>query len=142
MGPILCCAGAMLNNLSRWLDMWLQKLRPLIPSYIKDSGKLLDLLTDLGPLPPNAKLFTINANRMYINIDTTHALDVISTWLKGLVDLLPDGFPLGAVIDTMELVMRNVLFNWGNLHFLQLLGTAMITPSACMWATAYFGVHT
>jgi hypothetical protein len=121
--------------------MWLQKLRPLIPSYIKDSGELLVLLKNLGPLPPNAKLFTADANSMYTNIDTTHALEVISAWLKSLGDRLPDGFPLGAVIDAMSIVMRNNLFNWGDLHFLQLLGTAMGTSSACMWATAYFGVH-
>jgi len=109
MRPIMCCAGTMLNNLSRWLDTWLQKLRPLILSYIKGSGKLLDLLKDLGPLPSNAKLFTANANSMYTNINTTHALEAISTWLKRLGDQLPDGFPLGAVIDAMQIVMRNNL---------------------------------
>ena len=41
----------------------------------------------------------------------------------------------------MALVMQNNVFEWGDLYFLQLLGTAMGTSAACMWATIYFGVH-
>jgi len=41
----------------------------------------------------------------------------------------------------MALVMRNNIFEWGDMYFLQLLGTAMGTSAACMWATIYFGVH-
>ena len=41
----------------------------------------------------------------------------------------------------MKLVMENNIFNWGDLYFLQLLGTAMGTSCACMWATIYFWVH-
>ena len=41
----------------------------------------------------------------------------------------------------MELVMRNNIFVWGDGYFLQLLGTAMGTSAACMWATIYFAVH-
>ena len=42
----------------------------------------------------------------------------------------------------MRLVMKNNIFKWGNLHFLQLLvGTPMGSLTACMCATAYYGVH-
>ena len=37
--------------------------------------------------------------------------------------------------------MRNNIFEWGDMYFLQLLGTAMGTSAACMWATIYFAVH-
>ena len=66
-------------------------------------------------------------------------MKVIYIWLESLGDQLPDGFPLGAVIDAMQIVMHNNLLNWGDMHFLQLLDTAMGTSSACMWATSYFG---
>ena len=33
------------------------------------------------------------------------------------------------------------MFVWGDSYFLQLLGTAMGTSAACMWATIYFVVH-
>lgn len=141
MRPIVCCAGTLMNHLSRWLDHQLQKLKPLIPTYIRDSGQLLDLLANLGPLPPNAKVFTADANSMYTNIDTDHAIEVINQWLDSLGPRLPQGFPLEAVKEAMELVMRYNVFEWGDMYFLQLSGTAMGTSAACMWATIYFAVR-
>jgi len=141
MRPIVCCAGTALNNLSRWLDYWLQKLKPFIPTYIRDSTQLLEQLQQLGPLPPGAKIFTADANSMYTNICTDHAIEMISMWLDTLKSDLPEGFPLEAVKEAMEIVMRNNLFEWGDMHFLQLLGTAMGTSAACMWATIYFACH-
>ena len=141
MRPIVCCVGTSLNGLSVWLDYWFQKLVPLIPTYLRDSKHLLDLLADLGPLPPNAKIFAADANSMYTNIDTTHAIQVITSWLDSLSEDLPEKFPLGAVKEAMEIVMCNNTFIFGDLHFLQLLGTAMGTSAACMWATIYFAVH-
>ena len=143
MRPIVCCSGTFINCLSRWLDHWLQKLKPLLPTYIKNSTQLLQWFEDLGVLPHNAYLFTADANSMYTNIDTDHAIKVISEWLDSLHHnkQLPANFPLEAVKEAMMLVMKNNIFEWGDLHFLQLLGTAMGTSAACMWATIYFAVH-
>jgi len=41
----------------------------------------------------------------------------------------------------MEIAMRNNQFEWGDMHFLQLLGMTMGTSAACMWATIYFTCH-
>jgi len=30
--PVVCCAGTLLNQLTKWLDFWLQKLKPFVPS--------------------------------------------------------------------------------------------------------------
>ena len=62
---------------------------------------------------------------MYTNIDTDHAIEVISEWLDSLP--LPKGLPLAVIKAAMELVMRNNMFVWGDCYFLQLLGTAMGT---------------
>ena len=34
--PISCCVGTVMNSLSCWLDHWPHKLKPFIPSYLKD----------------------------------------------------------------------------------------------------------
>ena len=143
MRPIVCSAGTFINNLSCWLDYQLQKLKHLLPTYIKDSGQLLDILKLLGILPPNAKLFIADANSMYTNICTVHALEVITKWLEEMEnqERLPPGFPTKAVIEAMGLVMNNNVFMFGDLYFLQLTGTAMGTSSACMWATLYYAIH-
>ena len=142
MRPIVCCAGTMMNDWSKWLDYWLQKLKPSIPTFIKDGQQVLNEI-ELLQLPPNAKLFTADANSMYNNIDTEHAIRVIEWWLKKLDQnkQLPPDFPLEAVTYAMKTIMRNHIFEWGDLFFLQLLGTAMGTSSAVMWATLYYAYH-
>ena len=105
MRPIVCCAGTRMNHISKWLDFQLQRLKPFVPTYIKDSHDLLAKLRNIGGLPPNARLFTADAVSMYTNIDTEHAIRVIGNWMDGLD--LPAGFPLRAVNDAMGLVMRN-----------------------------------
>ena len=78
---------------------------------------------------------------MYNNIDTYHAIQVISWWLDELEPDLSPGYLIETVKFAMRLVMENNIFEFGSLHFLQLLGTAMGTSAACMWATLYFAYH-
>jgi len=142
MRPIICCAGTFMNAWSKWLDYWLQKLKHHVPTYTKDSQQILDETKSIQ-LPSNALLFSADANSMYNNIDTDHAIEVITWWLKDLADrkLLPERFPLEAVLEAMVVIMKNNIFEWGDLYFLQLLGTAMGTSAAVMWATIYFAYH-
>jgi hypothetical protein len=124
------------------LDYQLQKLKPFIVTYLQDSQQLLNKTKPLL-LPPNARLFTADVNSMYNNIDTEHAIKVIGWWLDELdaTSELPIGYPLEAIKSAMTTIMRNNIFEWGVLCFLQLLGTAMGTSAAVMWATLYFGYH-
>ena len=80
---------------------------------------------------------------MYNNIDTDHAIRVITWWIEDLDrrGLLPLGFPVDAVLSAMRIIMKNNFFEFGDLFFLQLLGTAMGTSAAVMWATIYFAYH-
>ncbi|KAL7554543.1 hypothetical protein ACHAWF_017999 [Thalassiosira exigua] len=101
------------------------------------------MLDSLGPLPAGAKLFTADAILMYANIDTNHAMQVIAGCLDQHHEAgrLPSDFPLAAVKETMEIIVKNNIFEWGDLYFLQLLGTAIGTSATCMWATLYYCVH-
>ncbi len=80
---------------------------------------------------------------MYNNIDTEHAIQVITWWLEelGAAGKFPIGFPIEAVKFSMRVIMKNNIFQFGVLYFLQLIGTAMGTSAACMWATRYFTYH-
>ena len=103
---------------------------------------MLDELEALT-LPSNARVFAKDTHSIYNNIDTNHAITVITQWLLDLDNngLLPNGFPIEAVIDAMEIIMKNNIFEFGECYFLQLIGTAMGTSAAVMWATIYFAVH-
>ena len=137
---IVCCAGTFMNDWSRWLDYQLQRLKPFIKSYLQDGQQLLNELKPIK-LSPNDRIFTADAQAMYHNIDTKHAIKVISWLLDELAPNLPDDFPLEAIKPAMYHIMSNNIFQWGVLFFLQLLGTAMGTSAAVMWATLYFAYH-
>jgi hypothetical protein len=110
-----------------------------IKAYIKGSGELMVNLKALVILPEKTFLFTADATSMYTNIDTKHTLLVIGAWLNSFD--LPDSFALEAVKEEMSFIMQNNIFEWEDLYFLQLLGTAMRISRTCMWATIYFAVH-
>ena len=99
----MCYSGTLLNCLSQWLDYCLQTLKPHIASHIKVCSLLLERITKPGTLMPDSYLFTADADSMYTNIDTKHALEVIGIWLDSLD--LPDSFPLEAVKEAMKLVI-------------------------------------
>ena len=117
-------------------------MKPFIPSYVKDGDQVLEEIL-LRHLPDYALLFVTDANAMYNNIDTAHAILVITRWLKDLHTKgeLPPNFPLKAVVSAMIIIMRNNIFEFGDYYFLQLLGTAMGTSAAVMWATLYYAYH-
>ena len=90
-------------------------------------------------IPENMHLFTAYANSLYTTIGTYHTLQVLGAWIY--VIILPKGFPIEGIQEATILIMRNNIFEWGDLYFLQLLGMAMGTSCACMWATIYFAVR-
>ena len=122
-----------MNYWSKWLDFWLQKLKPLIPTYLKNGDQLLDKVSTLH-IPSSALLAVTDANAMYNNIDTGHAIQVITWWLNDIHEreMLPPGYLRNAVISAMVTIMKNNIFEFGDLYFLQLLGTAMGTSAAVM----------
>ena len=69
-----------MNHWSKWLDYWLKKLKPSIPTYVKDCEQVLSKTSNLD-LPLSSLLFVRDTNSMYKNIDTAHAILVITWWL-------------------------------------------------------------
>ena len=80
--PVVSTSGTMMAGLRKWLDHWLQKLCHQVPTYLKDSIHLIQLLTDQVTLPPGAKLFTADSKSMYTNIDTNHGTIQVEEWIE------------------------------------------------------------
>jgi hypothetical protein len=137
--PIVSCSGTLLYYLGIWVDDKLQRVAKNQRSYFKSSFDLKDDITSLK-LPPNASIFTADAISMYTNINTTHALRVISTYLRQNKARFPE-IPVEALIEALRLIMRNNVFRFGDTHWLQISGTAMGTPPAPPYATLYFAIH-
>ena len=125
------------------LDYYLQILSPFIPTYVNGVQPILDWYSTIKDQPQWAFLFTSDADGMYNNIGTNHAIEVIGDRMDKMSSSpgFPANYPLRARKPAMATIMRNNHFEFGDLSILQLLGTTMSTSSACMWATIYYGVH-
>jgi len=135
--PVISGCGSLLHPLGHWVDEQLQPIAKSMQSYFKSSYVLKEELMSLR-LPPNAVLFTADAVSMYTNIDTDHALNIIGEYIdknRGCT------WHPKALKSALDLIMRNMICVFGDLHFRQLKGTAMGTPPAPPWATIYFGIH-
>ena len=139
--PIVSCVNSRMGDLSKWADVQLQKVVHLCPGYLKDSKSLIRRLKRLGKLPPSAVLMTSDAVSMYTNIDTNHGLETLKKWFQLHAHELPRGYPTEMVLQAVELVMRNNIFQFDDTFWLQLTGTAMGTSLACIYATIYFSYH-
>ena len=74
---------------------------------------------------------------MYTNININHGIKILRKWLLKLKNEGKIGidFPAELVLDLTEIIMRNNYFQFGNTNWIQLIGTVMGTPMACIYAT-------
>jgi hypothetical protein len=78
---------------------------------------------------------------MYTNIDTEIGVASIRDLILQNNETLQDNFPTELFLQVLKIVMNNNIFTFANTYWLQLSGTAMGTPSACLYATTSFGQH-
>jgi hypothetical protein len=137
--PIVSTCGSIAHGFSRWIDQQLQPICSMLQYYLKSSldlkGKLTKLDTDWSRL----RLFTCDAISMYTNIDTDHALQTISEFLRN--SPLCSHIEAEPIIQALTIVMRNNIFRFGDTFWKQQAGAAMGLPPACMYATLYFGIR-
>ena len=141
MRPVISQCGSFTAFISIWLDTILQPLKDYLPSYIKDSNSLLDLIDELPPLPKSARVVTTDDVSMYTNIGTEEGIATIRQYLEKYSMEYNENFPTDLVCNLLEIVMTNNIFQFGNTWWKQKNGTAMGTPCACIYATLFFGYH-
>lgn len=139
--PIVSCVNSRMGDLSKWLDVQLQRVLHLCPCYLKDSHSLLRKLRNHDKFSPTTVAVTADAESMYTNIDTTHSLLVLQRWFELHAHELPMGYPVPMILKAVRLVMFNNVFQFDDTYWLQLTGTAMGTSTACAIASLYFSYH-
>ena len=143
MRPLVCCAGTFMNCWSKWLSEQFKKLLKYVPTRTTSTAAFLAAIQATPRLSARARIWTANANKMYQNILTPHAIQVLSSWIDELASRpdFPKDFHIEAVKTAMVIVMNNNYFEFGDVNLLQLIGTAMGTALGPDWATTYFGVY-
>jgi hypothetical protein len=102
---------------------------PQIKSFVKDTTHLLQKLKEVGPIPQDSWLVTLDVVALYPSIPHEGALNAVKAMLnkhrKGQVRPTND-----TLVKLLEMVLTKNNFTFNGKHFLQLIGTAIGTKSA------------
>lgn len=135
--PIVSVSGSILYGLGKWVDSQLKIICKKLPYTIKSSYELCTTLRNFH-IDKKSLFFSMDAVSMYTNINTTHALKIISEFLKQQNYSVIN---TGAVLQGLTIIMQHNLFKFGDTFWIQLSGTAMGTPPAPSYATLYYAIH-
>lgn len=138
--PVVSGVSSVLEPLSKWVDIQLQRVIHLCPAYLKDSWHFLNEMKNLDILD-EYRIVTSDAKAMYVNINTDHAIETIRLWFALHAAELPTNFPTELILESIGRLMKFNVFTFGNRFFIQTNGTAMGTNAACMYATIYYSYH-
>jgi hypothetical protein len=92
-------------------------------------------------IPNRVKLFTADATTMYTSIDIETGLQAFEATFSTYRDSIPNTFPKELFLSTLEIIMKNNNFTFGNTQWLQLHGTAVGIPAAPLYSTITLSYH-
>jgi len=138
--PVIACCGSRPQVFSTYVDYWLKKiLRSILQSYLPNVETLIESLNKKFPsgLPAGARLFSINAVAMYSKIDTEHGLQVCRDFFDKYEDQIPSDALTEFLLEALETIMKENIFQFGDTHWLQKIGCAIGTSEAVNYAYLY-----
>jgi hypothetical protein len=141
--PIVSSVNSIPEIFSKWVDYWLKRVvRTILPIYIRDADHLMNDLRRTFPngLPPDARLFSVDAIGMYSNIDTDHGINVLTQWLRDYTADLLTCTPVDFVIEALAEIMSSDIFQFGDTYWKQTRGCAMGTSAAVNYTYLYVGL--
>ncbi len=126
------------ENISAYMDHWLQPIAQSLPSYIKDSKEFINFI-ESTPLPKDCLLCTLDVTSLYTNIPTDDGIQAVQEALCQTTSSNPSRPPVDHLIQLLDLVLRNNVFRFHETFYLQLQGTAMGTKVAPSYANIFMG---
>ena len=131
--PIVSSCESPTENISQFIDYWLQPIMKGIPSYLKDTTELLNQLNELS-IPKDVLLVTIDVKSLYTCIPHREGIQARAEALERSRAIHPDQPDTNTLIILLEIVLKNNTFEFNNKCYIQLQGTAMGTRLAPAYA--------
>ena len=140
--PIISAIGSPTEKISEFLDHFLQPFLADMPSFVKDTGHFLYILSKLGPLPQDIILVTLDVTSLYTNVPLLQAKQAVGRVLTRTRPWAtePSNQSLIRLLDFV--FTKNVFtFSDGNkLHYyVQTSGVSMGSKCAPSVACTYMG---
>ena len=137
--PIVSANGCPTEKISQFVDHFLNPTTFTLPSYVKDTTHFLLKLSNLGRLPLNCLLVTMDVTSLYTNINTDIGINAARRTLERTrrdPNLKPSNATL---LKLLELVLCRNNFQFNGQNYLQIQGCAMGTKLAVGYANNAMG---
>ena len=134
--PVISSVNSHTEKLSAYVDQFLRPLAQALPSHIRDTTDFIIRLKNLGRVPEDSILATLDVSSLYTNIDTDDGLAIIEEELAKTGQIRPSAKTLTCLL---EKVLKLNNFTFDNHNFIQVKGTAMGTRAAPNFANVYVG---
>ena len=125
------------HRLSNFVDLILKPLCQHVPNFIRDS---IDFLNKI-PTNINEKtlLVSFDVISLYTSIPHDLGLTAIEHWLDKHRESLPRPFPKAFILEAISIVLKENTFQFDDINYKQIQGTAMGTKMPPTYATLTMG---
>ena len=127
--PIVASFNTPTTGLSKWLAYKLQPMAERTKSFVKNSISALETITKINSSPSDT-LITLDVVSLYTSIPLEQCIKVFENLLQNV----PDG---PAILEGLQLILKNNYFQYGTDIYHQTTGIAMGTNVAPQIATLY-----
>lgn len=137
--PIVSSCESPTENISQFIDYWLQPIMKALPSFLRDTTQLINELNDLT-VEPDSFLVTIDdVKSLYTCIPHKESILACAEALNNSKANNPDQPDTKTLINLLEVVLKNNTFEFDGKSYIQLQGTAMGTKLAPAYANIFMG---
>ena len=119
--------------MSRFIEVICAPLTENMPSRIKNTAHLLNVIDDLNQrgIPDNTVLVSFDIVNMFPSIDNLNRINAMKSFLDNRPIKKP---PTECIIEGLNICLYNNNSIFGNENLLQMNGTATGAPNACSYA--------
>ncbi|KAL9972935.1 hypothetical protein ACROYT_G019335 [Oculina patagonica] len=134
--PIVSSNSHPTERISHFVDYHLKPLVQNTDSFIKDTTHFLNKLKQLGRLPQNALLVTLDVSSLYTNIPHNEGINACRQFLDTR-DRNTITVGTEKICDLIRMILNCNNFTFNDKHYLQIHGTAMGTRMAPSYANLF-----
>lgn len=135
--PIISGINSITCNMSHYLDLYLQEYVRKLPSYVKDSDKVirsLDIFTSMG----KTGLLTLDVTSLYTNNNHELGIKAINAYLSMAIEI-PEA-QKSFFLETLKFILDNNFFVYNESIYKQRKGTVMGTQATPSYANLFMGL--
>ena len=137
--PIVSAINSPTEKISQFIDHFLNPCAVRKPSYVRDTTHFLTILNNLGTLPENTWLLTLDVTSLYTNIPNKGGIFAAR---EAFNDFRPNPKVKPSnesLLKLIDFVLTKNNFQFNGEHYLQISGCSMGTKMAPSFANVYMG---